>query len=83
MGHYEHGPCVRLSVRMWVWRGRTLAGIGEGAASSTVPRKPSGVINVAGRLVSVHVMAPRGRVADKRSRLVLVTWATVGKFRRF
>ena len=34
--------------------GRTLAGIREGAASSTVPRKPSGVIDMAGRLVSVQ-----------------------------
>ena len=30
-----------------------------------------------------NVMAPRGHVADKRLRLVLVTWATAGKFRRF
>ena len=45
---------MRLSVRMWVWHGRTLAGIGEGATSSTVPRKPSGVIDVAGRLVSIQ-----------------------------
>ena len=41
-------------MRMWVWHGHTLAGIGEGAASSTVPRKPSGVIDVAGRLVSIQ-----------------------------
>ena len=29
------------------------------------------------------VTAPRGRVADKHSRLVLVTWATTGKFHQF
>jgi hypothetical protein len=37
---------------MWVQHGCTLAGIGVGAASSTVPRKPSNVMDVAGRLVS-------------------------------
>ena len=41
-------------MRTWVQRGCTLVGIREGAASSTVPRKPSGVIDVAGRLVSVQ-----------------------------
>ena len=29
------------------------------------------------------VTAPRGRVADKRSSWFLMTWATVGKSRRF
>ena len=41
-------------MRTWVRCGRTLAGIREGAALSTVPRKPSSVIDVAGRLVSIQ-----------------------------
>ena len=41
-------------MRAWVWCGHTQTGIGEGVTSSTVPRKPSGVIDMAGRLVSIQ-----------------------------
>ena len=48
--------------------GDTLAGIEEGVASSTVPRKPSGVMDVAGRLVSnqdeMQDMVPQRGVAQ-------------------
>jgi hypothetical protein len=37
---------------MWVGRGHIVVGIGEGVASFTVPRKPSGVIDEADTLVS-------------------------------